>query len=527
MNLKPILLLNLLLPLLSVAQSPELLTQSKELTQQNPSIRGSRAEGISINGARLHSTELPLPAHLLTAPEIEDQNINFQTHPQTNRLQTTATIGTQENDSAALSAYAAGVNAFTEAEKARRIDHAANGSERLLAGAYLQKQGDVWLQNILAAHEQKDSGAQGYYGIPQTLYAEERTQNSLLLWSALRGDLYSSFFRTGTAFQRLDRQYEIPSANFKTHTRSLYASLFAEGQTIEIQHIALTLRGDLEHEQFDGTLGLHRRTRGSLRILPEARFDRITLAVGLDSVFLSGESAQWLPRTGIDYFATDNIKLFSAYSETIQQPDLQALYESDPYHIANSTLPLQHSHNLELGLHQFLSAELDWKAAAFQRRIEHAWDWTKSSAADIAWTATDLGSLDLSGIDAKLNYLASENLHLQLYYQWIAKDDAHTYAGLYELDYPEHLLALTAHWQFTPELRLTIAQTLRQQADHPERTRHDFGADASLGLQYAPRFANNVFLSLQVDNLWGSDFQPIAGLKPRGRTASAGITVNW
>jgi hypothetical protein len=99
--------------------------------------------------------------------------------------------------------------------------------------------------------------------------------------------------------------------------------------------------------------------------------------------------------------------------------------------------------------------------------------------------------------------------------------------GLYETDHPEHLLNVAGHWKFTPEFLLFATQTLRYQTDNDARTSSNFGADASVGLHYFPRFANNARLSFLVDNLWGSDFQALPGLKPPGRTVSAGITVAW
>jgi hypothetical protein len=46
-------------------------------------------------------------------------------------------------------------------------------------------------------------------------------------------------------------------------------------------------------------------------------------------------------------------------------------------------------------------------------------------------------------------------------------------------------------------------------------------------LHYDPRFAKNVRLSFLVENLWGSNFQAIPGLKPRPASFSTGITVAW
>jgi outer membrane receptor protein involved in Fe transport len=130
-----------------------------------------------------------------------------------------------------------------------------------------------------------------------------------------------------------------------------------EGRTMEIQNIALNLRGDLEHERIDGT-SHGNRTRGSFLIMPEARLEHFVFKAGMNSVFQTSEAAAFLPMAGIDWLATDNSTFYAAYSETIQQPDFQTLK-------SNALLQQQHARNTELGFRQFASANLDWRAAAF------------------------------------------------------------------------------------------------------------------------------------------------------------------
>ena len=468
--------------------------------------------------------DVPIPAELLSSPKIDIPTVTYRTGAQTNSLQTTVAIGTRDHYSAGLSSFGNTVGGFVEGEEAHRINYDANDLERYSAGAFSRFSHHDWQIDFMASAEKKEYGAQGCYGIPSDVYAEEQTEDLMLLGSAFKGDLDNSFIQSGAGLRRFNQDYRL--GGFSSATDSALASLFAEGRTLEIQNMALYLRGDLEHERVSGDLGGHRRTRGSILLLPEARFERTTIRAGLTSVLLSGRSDEWLPQAGIDFYATDNTRLFARYSETVQQPDFQLLYYSDPYHAGNSALQLQHTGNAELGLHQYLSAELDWQAAVFHRRIKNASDWT-TTAADTAWTATDLGTLDAAGLNAELNYAATAGLEFRLAYQWIKKDDGNVYAGLYELDYPEHLLTCSATWQATSEIRLFGSQALRRQSENAVRSGNDFGAEASMGLHYDPRFAQNVRLSFRVDNLWDTDFQPIPGLKPRGRTASAGITVNW
>lgn len=546
MNIRQFGLIGLILPLAGFAQNPAILINHQGLAQRDLSIRGSSyaGTGISLNGITL---KVPYSAHYhaewpLYGPLASDAQMQwgpdavsgglvgtaaYTTRPLQPQSINTVGIGTKERYRATTYGSSENIGGYIDWEKARRVDYDANDLDRLTGGAFVQFVQNDWQVDILTASQTKQYGAQGYYGIPATVYAEERTDDGLLFAGAVKGELDGSFIRTGIGLREFDTEYSIPSSNFTSDVLSRYGSLMMEGRTIEIQHIALNLRGDLEHERISGDIGRHDRTRGSILILPEARFERFALKAGLNSVFQTDESAEWLPQAGIDFFATDNTRLYASYTEMVQQPDYQTRYYTDPYRIGNAMLHQQQAQSSELGLHQFISARLDWRASVFQRRQKHAMDWTKATSASTAWTATDLGTLDVLGADAALNFRAADGLKLQFYYQWLEKDDYSFYAGLYELDYPEHLLGFSGHWQVSREFLLFAAQTLRYQTDNNFRNGNDFGAEASLGLHYDPRFAKNVRLSFLVENLWGSDFQAIPGLKPRPASLFTGITVAW
>jgi iron complex outermembrane receptor protein len=525
---------------------PRLLINAQGLAQQDLSVRGSSYAdaGIALNGVNLkvpysahYNSELALPGLLLADAGVLSGINNVSGHligtatvnsrPLDSRSTLRFGLGTKERYNVSVFSSTSDFGGIIDWEKARRIDSGSNDLDRMTGAAFAQFTQNDWQFDILGSGQHKEYGAQGYYGIPADVYAEERTDDALLTASAFKGEFDGSFIRTGVSLREFDSEYRIPTAAFLSDVRSRYGSAMIEGRTLEVQHVALNLRGDLEHERVSGDIGDHSRTRGSILVLPEARFERLTFKAGLNSVFQSDESAEWLPLAGVDYYATDNIRLYASYTETVMQPDFQSLYYVDPYRTGNATLAMQHAQMTELGLHQFLSAEVDWQLAAFHRRQENARDWVKATSADPAWTATDLGTLDVFGMDAKLNYLATEALVIQLYYQWVEKDEYDFYAGLYELDYPEHLLGLSGFWQITPQIQLFGSQTLRRQTDHNTRTSKDFGAEASLGLHYDPRFAKNVRLSCLVENLWDTDFQSIAGLDPRPLSVSAGMSVNW
>lgn len=496
-------------------EDPVVLVNAQGWAQQDLSIRGSgyTGAGISLNGLTLKSpysahynSELPFLQHLLTAPQTRAglQNVSghligtaaYNTVPQAARLQARAGVGTKEHYQATILGGTDSVGGFVDWEKARRIDDNANDLDRMAGGAHTQHFHNDWQLDLIGAHQQKEFGTLGYYGVGT---GDQTLDDSLVFLGATKGDLDDSFIRASSALRQMDLD----------ETDSRYGAVMLEGRTLEIQHIALNLRGDVENEYAEG----RDRTRGSVVILPEARFERFTVSAGLNSVFQTSESAEFLPLAGIDWFATDNSTVYAAYSENVQQPDYQTLAN-------NPLLQQQKTQNSELGFRQFASASLDWRAAAFHRRLDNASDWIGGTA------ATDLGTLNVTGLESEVSYYPSAALELRAFYQWVHKDNNAT-DGFYELDYPEHLLNVSGQWQFASEFVLFAAQTLRYQTDNDARTSSNFGADASVGLHYFPRFANNARLSFLVDNLWDTDFQALPGLKPPGRTVSTGITVGW
>ncbi|MDZ8118056.1 hypothetical protein P9H32_05390 [Pontiella sp. NLcol2] len=508
---------------------PEVLVNAQGLAQRNLSIRGGSytGSGLSINGLRLKSpysahwnAEFPILGNLLSVPTVGTGIDNasghlvgtadFSTRPLGDARQVYAGLGTKEHYAGGIYASSENVGGYFDWEKARRIDSPENDLERSAGGAVFRIATEEWNIDLIAAGQSKDYGAYGYYG--QTNDVSHLLDDTLLYAGATRGDTDDAFVRISAFYRDMRDQVLDVSTPDYTDIFSRNFAAAAEGRTMEIQHLALYVRGDLEYERVSGSIPDDDRTRGSLLFLPEARFERFTVKAGVNSVFQTAESTDFLPIAGIDWFLTDNGVVSLSYTETEQQPDFQTL-ENNPL------LEQQHSKNTELGFKQYLSENSDWKIGAFFRTLENASDW-------IGGTATDLGRLNISGLDAAFSYYPNEQLRLSVYYQWVYKDNK-IEDGLYETDYPEHLLNLSAYWHFLEQFSVQFSQTTRLQTENSVRTGDDFGALATLGLHYSPSFAQNARLSFLVDNLWGSNFQSIPGLKSRPTTVFTGLSVNW
>lgn len=419
-----------------------------------------------------------------------------------------------------------GLGGFAEARHADKVDDAGNGQDDFTAGAQAQYISGSDQLDLLVGHTQKEFGARGYYGTPASVFAEERTRDSLALFSWTRGDTSDAYLRATASLRQFGSEYTLGSS-FSSAVDARQGGFVLEGKTIEIQHLALKLRGNLQNEQVAAGFGDDDRTYGSVLVLPQATFERVRLTAGLNSAFYTDRSPDYLPQAGIEYFASANSTLFAAYTESTQLPAYRDLHYIDPYHISNPALGRQKIRKSEIGFRQYCSPTLDWRVALFYRRTDGASDWVKDSAADVQWRVADLDALDVAGVESTVNWYPSEGTRLRVHYQGATKDDYGFYAGLYELDYPEHLLNLDGQWKIYPEIQLFASQTLRYQAANRARSGTDFSAEASAGLHYLPHFARNLRLSLQVDNLWGSHFEPVPGQKASTRTVSTAITLAW
>lgn len=508
-------------------EDSEVLVNSQGLAQHDLSIQGGSysGSGMSLNGLRLKvpysahlNSELPVLGNLLGKPAVETglDNLSghltgtaaFNTQPLEDTQQAYAGLGTKEHYAAGVYGSTEFAGGFLDLEKARQIDDGANGMERAAGGAFFKIPANDWTIDIITAGQSKEFEGLGYFD--STNLTEYQVDDSLVFAGATQGDLDDAYLRVSALYRDVRYQEDSDTGSY-ADIYSKYFTAAAEGRTLEIQHIALKLRADLEHERVSGDLDDH-RTRGTVLLQPEARFERFTVTAGLNAVFQTGESAEFLPAAGADWLLTDNSRISLSYTETEQQPDYQIL-ESNP------ELLQQHARNTALAFKQFLSESSDWHIGAFHRTLENASDW-------IAGSAVGLGRVETIGLDASIGFYPTENLMLKAFYQWAEKNNTSS-DGLYESDYPEHLLKVSAQWRFLGQFGLLYSQTARLQAENAQRTSKDFGAPASLGLQYDPTFAKNVRVSFSVDNLWGSDFQSIPGQKPRPATLFTRLAVSW
>ena len=455
--------------------------------------------------------------------------------PLTERIQFNVELGTDHKNEQRLHLEqlltdSIGFALFGEHESSQGVDYDDNDVERKIAGIHLQHHTFDTQLNFVALHQEKEFGARGYYGENAALPAHEKTKDTLLSLTALRGDLNNDYFLGGVSWHEFQSDYSLPTLGFRNQTRSRISSAFFNGRTLEVNGFALGWETDLLNEQITGDLGDHHRTRGGVSLLPQWKGDKLKIVVGARGEFFTDESSELLPQLGLDYLLSDNLTAFASYSETVRLPTYTERNYNAPGSVGNTALDPQKSAKTEIGLKGIPSETMDWKIAVFHRRSKNTIDWMKATAAG-RWKATDIGTLDVYGLETQLGWYPAQNIEMQLSYIWIYKDqeasDIGGYASRYALDYPEHLAKMSLLWHPFQSLELGTTQTLRYQTDNKVRVNGNFGADSSFVVRYTPPCADYATISLLLNNAWDDDFQPLPGQRASERYAGISLTLDW
>lgn len=537
---------------------PGVVLNSQGGSQNDLSIRGSSfsGAGLSLGGLTLRNpqtehfnAELPLPAAMLSRPKVltglKNQGghltgtVAFDLLPIAGKKQLEAGIGSDSRDWQSLLIQQMltdklGLGVFAGRESAEGVDYPDNDYDREYVGGHLQFREDDAQIDFLAAHQKKEFGARGYYGVSDTLPADEKTEDTLISLTARKGDLNADYLRGGVSWHEFRDDYALPTFFYLNQHRSRVSSAFFDGRTIEVNGFALGWRTDVDHEQIDsvgsGPLGHFNRTRGGVSLLPQWQGDRLKLTAGLRSEFFTEESPYYLPQLGAEYLLSDTLTAFASYTETVRLPSYTELNYNSPASLGNAGLPPQTEKQIELGLKGVPSEFVDWKVAAFHRTTGNTIDWIKTNSV-ARWDAKNLGDVETCGLEAQLGWYPAQNVEMNFSYTWIYKNqdagDYGWYASRYALDYPEHLAQASLLWRPFQSLEVGTVQALRWQTANEIRTGSDFGADSSFVVRFTPPKASYATISLLLNNAWDDDFQTFPGQRPPERFAGASLTLTW
>lgn len=247
------------------------------------------------------------------------------------------------------------------------------------------------------------------------------------------------------------------------------------------------------------------RTSSAASPLIELSLDRVAPKVGVSRIYLS-------------------------YSRATQTPTYTALNSNATRGLfrGNPNLDRQIARNLELGA---TAGAGPWTAstAVFFRRDNNLVDWTYSAASTNARSANPV-DIDTTGFEAVSRY-GNKNVDVVFGYTALHKDADYRLAvvdaSFYALNYAEQrfTLAITSRlgkgWELKMdnEYRIQKANTLRASTRRPLLS--------SAGIYFTPRKVPKLRLSVEVENLWDSDYQEVPAVPAARRQLAFGAVYAW
>lgn len=417
---------------------------------------------------------------------------------------------------------------FAVREVADSIDSADNDLDRTGFGGQLQWQADSFQADLCASAQEKDFGATGYYGVPVSLDAEEHIEDSIVFGSARwggRGD--EEYARASGMLRLIDDVYKINPGIYTNQTESTVVSCGVDGRRKLVQAVELNWRVSGNMEDIDSIqLGDYDRAQGSCLVLPEWSKSDLRVSAGLASEVFTDDGPAFMPQAGVNYGLTEASSVYVSYSGTVRQPSYTELNYDSPGSLGNSGLERQEALNIEAGYKWEPLSIFSCRLAGIGQYSENTVDWVRESSESTKWTAMNLGDVDTVGVEMELWCVPAEDMGVSTSYTWLHKEnDADIYASRYVLDYPEHLVQVSAIVRLCSYSSLVAGQSIRWQTDNPMRGSDEFSAIGRIALQNRLVAFIDGTLTVAVDNIWDDDFEDYAGAPVSGRMLSVQLSV--
>jgi iron complex outermembrane receptor protein len=533
--------------------------------QSDLSIRGSSfsGAGLSIAGVSMRSpqtehfnAELPIVAGVLSAPQVLtgfDQILaveghlvgtaSFEIMPVSDLRSFTVGIAEengywlsmlmQEGFDLADGSGRGGVGFFGSHTEMNAVDYDDNDLKSSRGGGRLQFLSDDSKLDLVAAYQTKEFGARGYYGVTPDWYADEETEDALILGSWLKGDTEGSYIRSSVMRREQSDGYtlywDFPGVYNNEH-RTLTHSGAVGGRSLIGEKYVVDWRGSVEDERIRSvSLGNHERAHGSGLLLPGMFVGNWVFKGGLRYEMFEGADSEIMPQGAAEVFISDDLSLRLSHSQSMRQPSYTELNYESPASLGNAGLENQKSETTDLRAVGLLAANLDWHLAIFRRITFDSVDWIRATSESKRWTAENIGRIDTDGVECGLSVKSSGGSRASASYTFLHKStDAELYSSRYAMDYPEHYLMFSGLWQISRPIGLELTQTFRNQAENPLRDSSDSAYNAFLALHLVPVSHPHLQISLMVSNLWDDDYEYFPGqaaVSPR--RVSLGMTLDW
>lgn len=408
----------------------------------------------------------------------------------------------------------------------------------------LQFAGAAWQTDLFAGYQAKFFGWPNLY----TPFNSNETENlqTVLFAANHRVDFGGGdFLELGSYHRRNKDDYAFnrfaPIGPVRPFNHTTWVTGGSLGGRQTFGGVAVNFRGEILADDLRSTsltAGRYRsRTLKKFAFVPEKNWGArdggtIDLKVGAtyDDSNRDGSAVSPVLEVARSWTSAAVRRVYFSYAEATQLPTYTALNSNPSAGLfrGNPNLGRQTSHNAELGA---TGSWLGWngQAAFFVRRDDALVDWTfrrgvtarTANAVDVETAGVEfVARRAWAAVDVVLGYTV---LTKDADYRGAAVD-----ASFYALNYARHRLTAALTCRLGHGFELRIDNVIRVQADNFLRTR---GGDEAIftaaGLAFRPETWRGFEASLQVENLWDSEFQEVPAVPAAPRQLAASVSYAW
>ncbi len=376
--------------------------------------------------------------------------------------------------------------------------------------------------SIMLSHTEKDFGAYDFYTPDDDYPSTEETETTLATYGAVFA-IDEVTIRPRLSFRRHRDSFVLdstdPSFFSSRHRTETYTSAVYVSSPLNKR---ITLSGGVEvtgDEIDSAALGDHDVTKsaGMVELAARTRENGPSLNLGLRFDHYSTFGSQWSPSLSGQGNVHPAVTLRGSIGRSFRAPTFTERYYNDPANLGDRDLDPEEGWSYEAGVDcSFAEGAVTGGLTGFFRDQKDLIDWIKSPPAAAQWTATNITSAQVYGMEAGVRVRPSDWSSVSLAYTRIVSDMERddVYVSKYALIHPRH------HVQARVTLMVPYGYAASLRAVHKDRKHGDAYTLVDIRLEKVIP-GGGVFL--ETTNALDVEYEEVTGVEQPGRRIIGGF----
>jgi vitamin B12 transporter len=384
-----------------------------------------------------------------------------------------------------------------------------------------------WGDNsLMLAHAEKEFGAYDFYSPGADYPSREWTRTTLASYgTTVRAGAFT--IRPRLSYRHHRDKFMLddtdPAFFLGRHATDVYSAAVHASCPVN-NRMKLSMGAELVGEEIDSnSLGDHSVTRSAgmveLGMLPPDGHRALNLGLRFDHY--SSFGPQWSPSISGRARVSDTTGLRFSAGRCFRAPTFTERYYDSPANVGDPDLEPEEGWSYEAGVDLlFAGGMVTGGLTAFLRNQENLIDWMRSPSTAPRWTATNITSAQIRGVEIGTAIRPTECSFVSLAYTRVVSEPEMegNYLSKYALNHPRHYV------QGRFGLRIPFGYAASVRAAYKERKHGDIYTLVDVYLEKTLA-SGDIFL--EATNVFDVEYEEIEGVEQPGRWITGGMKVTF